>query len=270
MDYVTAHGVDVPALGFGTWPMRGETCRTAVRTALEYGYRHVDTAQMYQNEAAVGRAIADSGVPREDVFLVTKLLRGNLAHEDVLRSTAASLERLDTDYVDLLLIHSPSRSVPIEETIGAMNRLQAEGTVEHIGVSNFSVAQLEAAMEASETPVLTDQVEYHPFTSQSDLLEFCLDHDVVLTAYSPVARGRVLGNDTLGEIGERYGKTPAQVALRWLVQQEIVAAIPKAATPEHIAENVDVFDFELTPDEMERVFDLQGGLLTRLRARLGL
>lgn len=270
MDYVTVQGVEVPALGFGTWPMKGETCRTAVRTALEHGYRHVDTAQMYENEAAVGGAIADSAIPREEVFLVTKLLRGNLAHEDVLRSTAESLDHLDTDYVDLLLIHSPSRSVPIEESIGAMNRLQDEGAVEHIGVSNFSVAQLEAAIDASETPILTNQVEYHPFTGRGDLLEFCLDNDVMLTAYSPVARGRVLGNETLEEIGDRYGKTPAQVALRWLVQQEMVAAIPKAANPTHIAENVDVFDFELTAAEMDRIFDLGGGLMARLRSRLGL
>jgi len=270
MKYVTVEGVDVPALGFGTWPMKGEACRSAVRTALEHGYRHIDTAQMYENETAVGRAIAESEVPREDVFLVTKLLSGNLAHDDVLRTTRASLDRLDTDVVDLLLIHSPSRSVPIEESIGAMNRLQADGLVEHIGVSNFSVSQLEAAMDASETPILTDQVEYHPFTSQGDLLEFCLDHGVVLTAYSPLARGRVVGNETLEGIGERYGKTAAQVALRWLVQQELVAAIPKASTSEHIRENIELFDFELTDDEMERIFDLQGGLISRLRDRLGL
>ena len=270
MEYVTVQGVDVPALGFGTWPMKGETCRTAVRTALECGYRHVDTAQMYENEAAVGRAIAESDVPREEVFLVTKLRRGNLAREDVLRSTEESLDRLGTDVIDLLLVHSPSRSVPIEESIGAMNRLQAAGKVEHVGVSNFSVEQLQAAMDASETPILTDQVEYHPLASKGDLLEFCLDEGIVLTAYSPVARGRVLENETLREIGDRYGKTPAQVALRWLVQQETVAAIPKAENPEHIAENIDIFDFELATEEMERVFDLQGGLLTRLRQRLGL
>jgi diketogulonate reductase-like aldo/keto reductase len=270
MEYVTAHGVDVPALGFGTWPMKGETCRTAVRTALEAGYRHVDTAQMYENEAAVGRAIAESDVPRDEVFVVTKLRSGNLAHDDVLRTARESLDRLDTGGIDLLLIHSPSRSVPIEESIGAMNRLQAEGVVKHIGVSNFSVAQLESAMEASETPILTNQVEYHPFTSRSDLLEFCLEHGVMLTAYTPLARGRVTGDETLREIGERYGKTPAQVALRWLIQQGMVTAIPKAADPEHIAENVDVLHFELTAEEMERIFDLGGGLVARLRTLLGL
>ena len=270
MEYVTTQGVSVPSLGFGTWPMKGETCRTAVRTALDHGYRHIDTAQMYENESAVGNAIAETDVPREELFVVTKLLRGNLAHDDVLRTARGSLDRLDTGYIDLLLIHSPSRSVPIEESIGAMNELQAEGTVEHIGVSNFSVPQLEAAIDASETPILTNQVEYHPFTSKSDLLEFCLDHGIMLTAYSPVARGRVLKDETLQTIGERYEKTPAQVALRWLIQQELVAAIPKASGPEHIAENIDIFDFELTVEEMEQIFDLQGGLVSRLRSQLGL
>jgi diketogulonate reductase-like aldo/keto reductase len=269
MEYVSVHGVDVPALGFGTWQLRGDACREAVADAHDAGYRHVDTAQMYENEAAVGRAIADADVDREEVFLVTKILRRNLAREDVHRSVEESLDRLDT-YVDLLLIHAPSRTVPIEESIGAMNELQADGRVRHVGVSNFSASQLEAAMDASDTPILTNQVEYHPFRSQRDLLEFCLDEEVMLTAYSPVARTDVVGNETLREIGDRYGKTEAQVALRWLVQQPLVSAIPKAASAEHRAENLAIFDFELSDAEMERVFDLQGGLVSRLRSRLGL
>jgi diketogulonate reductase-like aldo/keto reductase len=269
MEHVTAAGVDVPALGFGTWPMKGETCRTAVEHALEVGYRHLDTAQMYNNEESVGRAIAESDLPREDVFLVTKILRENLAHDDVLRSVEESAQRLGTQ-IDLLLIHAPSRSVPIEESIGAMNELQGSGTVDHIGVSNFSVEQLRQAMAASDTPILTNQVEYHPFKSQSDLLEFCIENGVILTAYSPLGKGRVTGNETLGAIGARYEKTAAQVALRWLVQQKMVAAIPKASSPAHIEENVDVFDFELGGEEMEQIFDLQGGLVSRLRSHLGL
>ncbi|WP_152041151.1 aldo/keto reductase [Salinigranum salinum] len=269
MEHVTAAGVDVPALGFGTWPMKGETCRTAVEHALEVGYRHVDTAQMYNNEESVGRAIAESDVPREDVFLVTKILRKNLAHDDVLRSVEESAQRLGTE-IDLLLIHAPSRSVPIEESINAMNELQETGTVGHIGVSNFSVEQLRQAMAASDTPILTNQVEYHPFKSQSDLLEFCIGNGVILTAYSPLGKGRVVGNETLEAIGATYEKTAAQVAIRWLLQQEMVAAVPKASSPAHIEENVDIFDFELSDEEMERVFDLQGGLVSRLRTHLGL
>jgi diketogulonate reductase-like aldo/keto reductase len=268
VETVTAHGVDVPALGFGTWPLTGETCRTAVETALETGYRHVDTAQMYDNEAAVGRAMADADVAREDVFLVTKIRRGNLAHDDVLTSVAESRERLGT-HIDLLLIHAPSRSVPLEESIGAMNDLQDCGGVDHIGVSNFSVEQLREAIDVSASPIVTNQVEYHPYRSQRELLEFCVEHDVMLTAYSPLAEGRVAGDGTLAAIGEGYGKTAAQVALRWLVQQETVAAIPKATSRAHVEENFDIFDFRLDSDEMERIFELQGGIVSRLREVLG-
>lgn len=268
METVTVQGIEVPALGFGTWPLKGTECRLAVENALALGYRHLDTAQMYNNEAAVGDAIENSAVDRDDVFLVTKVLRKNLAYDDVLTSVKASLERLGTE-IDLLLIHAPSRTVPIEESIEAMNQLQDTGDVRHIGVSNFSVTQLQEAIDASETPILTNQVEYHPFESQDDILEFCIDNDIMLTAYSPVAEGRVTGNQVLKEIGEKYGKTPAQVALRWLIQHESVSAIPRAASREHREENIDIFDFELTAEDMARIFDLQGGLVTRLRTRLG-
>lgn len=205
MEYVNTQGIEVPALGLGTWQMKGRRCREAVENALELGYRHIDTAHMYNNEEAVGNAISNSAVDRSDVFLVTKILRRNLAYEDVLRSVNESLDRLGTT-VDLLLIHAPSRSVPVDESIRAMNELQGAGQVDHIGVSNFSVAQLQEAIDASETPILTNQVEYHPLKSQSDLLEFYIENDVMLTAYSPVARGRIIGHETLREIGARYGK----------------------------------------------------------------
>lgn len=270
MEYVSARGVEFPALGFGTARMTGETCRSAVRAALAAGYRHVDTAQMYDNESAVGRAIADSSVPREEVFLVTKVHRRNLAYDDVLDSVADSLDRLEIESIDLLLIHAPSQTVPIEESISAMNRLQRENDIEHVGVSNFSIVQLEEAMTASETPIVTNQVRYNPFTERNDLLEFCLENDIVLTAYSPLARGSVATEETLAEMGGRYGKSAAQVGLRWLLQQPAVSAIPKAQRPEHLRENIDVFNFELTTEEMDRIFDLQGGLVTRLRNRLGL
>jgi 2,5-diketo-D-gluconate reductase B len=269
MEHVTVRDVEIPAPGFGTARLTGDDCRDAVADALELGYRHIDTAQMYDNEAAVGDAIVSANVDREDAFLVTKIHRRNLAHGDVLESVAGSLDRLGTT-IDLLLIHAPSRTVPIEESIEAMNELQDEGSVRHIGVSNFSVGQMEEAIAASETPILTNQVEYHPFEDRGDLLAFCIENEIMLTAYSPLARGRVAGNDVLEEIGARYGKTGAQVALRWLLQQEMVAPIPKAASHEHRATNLDILDFELTDCEMERVFELQGGLLARLRGRLGL
>jgi diketogulonate reductase-like aldo/keto reductase len=269
VETVTSHGVAVPALGLGTYPMTGDSCRTAVGTALELGYRHVDTAQMYDNEAAVGDAIAASPVPREEVFVVTKLDRGNLGHGDVLTSTRESRRRLGVDTVDLLLIHAPG-SVPVAETIGAMNELQAAGEVAHVGVSNFSVAQLRAAIEASNTPVVTNQVKYNPYRDRSDLLAYCVEQDVILTAYTPLAAGRVADDDELAAIGESHGKSPTQVALRWLLQQQLVAAIPKASSRAHLAENIDVFDFELTDAEMRQVFERQGGLADRVRSLLGL
>jgi 2,5-diketo-D-gluconate reductase B len=270
MQHVTVQGVAVPAVGLGTWQMTGEECRNAVMTGLEQGYRHIDTAQMYGNEDAVGAAVAASDVDRTDVFLTTKLDRGNQSDDAVLRSVEQSLERLGMEYIDLLLIHTPSRSVPIEETIGAMNRLQREETVRHIGVSNFSIQQTKEAVEASDTPILTNQVKYHPFHGQTDLIEYCIENDVLLTAYSPLARGDVVTDDTLTAIGERYGKTASQVALRWLIQQPNVIPIPKASNRDHLTENIAVFDFELTDEEMQQVFELQGGLLDGVRDRLGL
>ncbi len=255
MQHVSVQGVSVPALGLGTYTMKGEVCRRACREAFELGYRHVDTAQMYDNEAAVGAAIDASAVPREAFFVVTKLLRRNLAPGDVRKSFEASLDRLDMAFVDLLLIHAPSRSVPIPETIGAMNELQDEGLVDHIGVSNFSVDQCRTAMRASRTPVLTNQVKYHPFHAQDKMLAFCVENDQMLTAYTPLARGRILEDDTLRDIAERRGKTPAQVALRWLIQQPNVAAIPRSQSPDHLRENIKLFDFTLTDDEMKRVFE---------------
>jgi len=270
MEYVTVGDVAVPALGLGTYRLRGETCVETVREALEMGYRHVDTAEFYDNQQAVGRAIRTASVDREDVFLTTKVWRSNLTHDQVLRSARESLDALGLEYVDLLLIHWPSRTVPVEETIAAMTQLHEAGRTRHIGVSNFSVDQLRDAMQVADVPILTNQVEYHPFTGQDALVEFCIENEVMLTAYSPLAKGEVAGDETLTAIGDRYGKSTTQVALRWLVQQEMVAAIPKAASTAHLRENLDIFDFELTDTEMRQVFDYHGGLAQSLRKWLGL
>ena len=271
MEYVTVGGTEVPALGFGTARMDeyDEQYRT-VSAALETGYRHVDTAQIYGSEGAVGDAIEESDHDREELFLTTKLADGNREHEAVLESTAESLDRLGTEYVDLLLIHSPNDGIGHEETIGAMNELQAEGRVEHVGVSNFSVRQTAEAIELSETPILTNQVKYNPYESQADLLAYCIDEGVMLTAYSPLAVGDVVGDEVLESIGERYGKSAAQVALRWLLQQPMVSPIPMSSSPGHIRENFALFDFELDDAELREVFELQGGLPEELADRLGL
>jgi diketogulonate reductase-like aldo/keto reductase len=262
----------LPPVGFGTYRMGGYECYNAVRRALDAGYRHIDTAMAYENEAVVGRALESSDVDRDDVFLTTKV-KGYpelLEYDRLIEAAEGCLDRLGTDRVDLLLVHWWNPVSDMEEVFAAMDRLVAEGKVDHVGVSNFSVDQLRRAMAAANEPILTNQVEYHPFKSQDDVLEFCIDNDLMLTAYSPVARKDVIGNDVLEEIGARYGKTEAQVALRWLIQQENVSAIPKSSSREHQKENFDILDFELSNDEMERIFELQGGLITQVRNRLGL
>ncbi len=254
MEQQTIKGEKVPSLGLGTWRLTGEECTKAVERALALGYRHIDTAQVYGNEGEVGRGIQSSGVDREEIFLVTKVWTSDFSYERTVQSTRESLRKLCTDYVDLLLMHWPNPSVPLEETLGAMRELQEEGSVRHVGVSNFPPSMVEEA--AQHATVFCNQVEYHPYRAQDGLLEQAREMDYLLTAYSPVARGAVLNDGTLLEIGKAHGKTPAQVALRWLIQQEKVAAIPKARSEDHLKSNLDVFDFELSDEEMERIFEL--------------
>ncbi len=253
MEYVTVQGVEVPKLGLGTWRLTGDDCRSAVETALELGYRHVDTAQAYGNERQVGAAIASSDVDREDVFLTSKLKGGNRDYDGVLRSTDESLAKLRTDHLDLLLIHWPNRRVPTRETLDAMAELVENGSVKHVGVSNFKREALAEARDYADVPIFTDQVQFHPYWDQTDLLDYCDIHDVLLTAYSPLGHGGVLRDPVLAEVGEEYDKSPAQVALRWVTQHEPVATIPKATSREHLEANLEVFDFELTDEEMERI-----------------
>lgn len=253
MEYVTVGEESVPALGLGTYRLRGSDCERVVREALELGYRHVDTAEMYGNESAVGRGLRSADVDRDAVFLTTKVWRTNLEYDDVLRSVDQSLDHLGIDAVDLLLVHWPSHTVPIEETLEAFNRIHDEGAARHIGVSNFDLEQLREAMAVSDAPIFADQVRYHPRVDRTALRAFCAEHDLLLTAYSPLGKGSIADDATLGDIGTRYGKTAAQVALRWLIQQDRVAAIPKAASPDHLRENIAVFDFALTADEMATI-----------------
>ena len=262
---VEVGGATIPKLGLGTWQNTGEQCADTVATALELGYRHVDTAQAYDNEERVGEGLAAADVDRADVFLTTKVWRSNLRYDDVVDSVHGSLDRLGVDAVDLLLIHWPHPRVPVEETLRAMADLRDDGLVDHLGVANFTRSQLAEALRVADGPLVTDQVLYHPFKDQSDLRAFCVDEDVALTAYSPLARGAVVGDDLLAEIGRRHDKTAAQVALRWLVQQEGVVAIPKATGPEHLAENLAVFDFSLTDAEMARIHERRPGIGRRLR-----
>jgi 2,5-diketo-D-gluconate reductase B len=254
MEYLTIKGEKVPSLGLGTYRLTGEACVRAVGRALSMGYRHVDTAQMYGNEAEVGRGIEDAGVDREEIFLTTKVWTSDFAHDRVVRKTRESLEKLRTEYVDLLLMHWPGDGVPLGETLGAMRELQEVGSVLHIGVSNFSPSLVEEAAEHAE--VFCNQVQYHPYRSQDDLLGQAQEMDYLLTAYTPLSRGGVGQDTTLKEIGEAHNKTATQAALRWLLQQDKVCPIPKATGEEHLEENLDVFDFELSDEEMDRIFSL--------------
>ena len=254
MERQTIKGEKVPALGLGTWRLSGEECRRTVERALALGYRHIDTAQMYRNEDEVGKGMQSSGVNREEVFLTTKVWPSDFSYKRIIETTRESLKRLRTDRVDLLLMHWPSQGVPLEETLSAMRELQEEGSVRHIGVSNFPPSMVEDATRHAE--IFCNQVEYHPYQAQDDLLEQAKEMDYLLTAYRPLSKGTILNDETLQEIAEVHGKTPAQVALRWLIQQEKVAAIPKATSEDHLKSNLDVFDFELSEEEMEHIFGL--------------
>jgi len=257
---LTVQGVRIPKLGFGTWEITGADAAEAVRDALQLGYRHIDTARAYGNEAGVGRGLADSGVERENVFLTTKLWYSQLAPAQVRVQLEGSLRDLATDYVDLLLIHWPSEEVALEQTLRAMAALRDEGKVRHLGVSNFPSVLVREALELA--PIIADQVEYHPYLAQPELLALARERDMMLTAYSPFAHGRLLGDAVLGEIGAAHDKSPGQVALRWLLDQPQVAAIPKASSHVNRAANLEVFDFELSDDERGRIASLARGVRT--------
>jgi 2,5-diketo-D-gluconate reductase B len=248
---IEIQGTRVPRLGFGTWQIEGSDATEAVRDALEIGYRQIDTARAYGNEAEVGAGIAGSGVDREDIFLTTKIFPGDFEPDAVKAAAEDSLRSLRTDYLDLLLLHWPDDSVPLERTLAALAELREAGRIRNLGVSNFPAGLLAQALE--HAPVFCDQVEYHPFLGQGPVLELARERDLLVTAYSPLAHGRVPGDETLSEIGSSHGKTAGQVALRWLLDQPAVSPIPKASSHERRVENFEVFDFALSDEERARI-----------------
>jgi 2,5-diketo-D-gluconate reductase B len=254
---LTVQGVEIPKLGLGTWQITGADATEAVRDALELGYRHIDTAVAYGNHVVVGRGLAASPVDRDDVVLTTKLWYEDLDAAGVQRQIEDALRDLATDRVDLLLVHWPSADVPIAETLGAMLAAQDAGRVRHLGVSNFPTRHLLEALE--HAPLVTDQVEFHAYLGQPELLALCRERDVALTAYSPFAHGGLLDDPVLARIGEAHGKSAGQVALRWLLDQPNVGAVPKAASHANRAANLDVFDFELTDEQRGAIAGLQRG-----------
>lgn len=239
----------IPQLGLGTFQLRGKTCSDVVASAIAIGYRHVDTAQGYGNEAAVGAGVAESGVPREQIFITTKVQPQRMSDGDLQRSVEESLVRLGTSYVDLVLLHWPNPAIPLRDTIRALNEVKRRGLARHIGLSNFTARRLEEALELTEEPFVAEQIEYHPFLDQRIMLERLRAAGMAIIAYCPLALGRVIGEPAIERIARQHKATPAQVSLRWLVQQPGVVAIPKTASLGRLQENLSIYDFTLTDGE---------------------
>jgi len=246
-------GVSVPRLGLGTWPLAGETCARAVEAALALGYRHVDTAEMYGNEREVGEGLRASGVARKDVFLTSKVWHEHLAPDAMMRAAEGSLERLGIDRLDLFLIHWPSREVPVREAVRGLCAVHARGLARAVGISNFPVALVEEAVAAASVQLAVNQVEYHPYLDQSAVRAVLARHGMGLTAYCPLARGKVLDEPVIVAIAKRLGTSAAAVTIAWLLAQEGVVAIPKSASPERLGENLAALDVRLTAQDVAAI-----------------
>jgi len=253
---ITAHGAQMPAIGFGTMELPHRPAEL-VAAAIASGYRHIDTARKYGTEERVGEGIRASGIARNELFVTTKVTEENAREADFLRSVETSLKALNLDHVDLLLVHWPQPKVPFSETLGALAKAKRSGLTRHIGVSNFTLAMLDEAVNVCPEPLVTNQIEYHAYLPQDRMIAALKRHGMILTAYCPVARGKLLDDPVVGEIAKARGKTHAQICLRWLIQQSMVAAVPRALEEQHIVENLDLFNFSLTNEEMWRLFDLR-------------
>jgi 2,5-diketo-D-gluconate reductase B len=259
---VEAKGARIPLIGLGTWDLRGRVCARAVEQALRLGYRHIDTAEMYDNEREVGEGLRASDVKRNEVFVTTKIWPSHFAPRELERAARDCLVRLRLSEVDLMLLHWPNPQIPLKETLGALDKVKRDGLARNIGVSNFGVPLLEEALRTSSEPLICNQFECHPFLDQSKLIAACRQHGVAIVAYSPIAKGRVRDDEVLSRIGAAHKKTAAQVSLRFLVQQNIVV-IPRTSKVERLAENAAIFDFTLSEREMADI-----GTLTRRDGRL--
>ena len=252
MEIEIIDGSNIPRMGFGTFQITGEECIRSVEDAIAIGYRHIDTARAYGNETEVGKAIKNSGVSREELFLTTKIWRDELHPERIPRAISSSLKNLQTDYVDLCLIHWPVEDVPVADTLGAMEKEKQKGNIRHLGVSNFTTRHLQQ-VEQSGVRTITNQVEYHAMLDQSKVMNKLREMDMSLSAYSPLARGRLIDHPVLQRIGEKYGKLPSQVALRWLLDQQSIWVLPKTKSHERRVTNFEVFDFHLDEEDHEKI-----------------
>ena len=259
MFYHTTDHAKIPRLGLGTWQLKGDDCAYAVAKAIEIGYRHIDTAQAYENEAEVGRGLRDSGIAREDVFLTTKVWMDKIKDEKVVGSMARSLDALQVDQVDLCLLHWPVADMPIEAQVSQLAGVKTSGKAALIGVSNYNNRQLLDALTLCPERLSAVQCEYHPLLDQDPILKTARGFDMLFTSYSPIGQGtsgEVLTNPAVTRVAEYHGKTPTQVVLRWHLQQANVAPIPKASSEEHLRENFDVFGWDLTAADMKTLYGL--------------
>ncbi|PSP66594.1 aldo/keto reductase [Halobacteriales archaeon QH_8_67_27] len=245
-------GDELPQIGFGTWNIQGETLQEGVRTALDAGYTHIDTAEGYKNEAEIGEVLAE--YDRDDVFLTSKVLAKNLNYDSLLESCRDSLNRLGTDYLDLYLIHWPNPAISLRESLDAMATLHDEGLVRNVGVSNFSAYQLSCAHHVSDVPIAVSQIEFHPWFQRPNLVQYCRETDTVVEAAAPLARTEVFEDDVVQELADRYDKQPAQIVLKWAIERGIVV-LPKSSSPEHVRANFDLFDWSLTDDDLAALDD---------------
>lgn len=248
-------GYSIPVIGLGTWLMSGRECFDSVLIALENGYRHIDTASAYENEDDIGQAIKVSGLNRKELFLTSKVWYQKLRYKDVIDQCNSSLEKLGTDYLDLLLIHWPNKFIPLEDTFKAFERLIEEHKVHSIGVSNFTINHLSDAIKSTILPISVNQIEFHPFLYQKEILEYCMEKDIVVTAYSPLARGKVFESDLLQKIAQKKECSPGQITIAWLLKKGMVA-IPKSSSEEHIIANLQALSINLTEDESAQIDSL--------------
>jgi diketogulonate reductase-like aldo/keto reductase len=243
----------MPVIGFGTWNVSGDECARSVTEALKVGYRHIDTASGYRNEDRVGEGIRASGVARDDIFITTKVSPDNLDDSAFKASVERSLKLIGVDQVDLVLIHWPSKVLPVADTIASLNAVKRNGWARHIGVSNFTVKLLGEAWKATREPLVTNQCEYHPYLNQDKLIDACREHSMIFTAFSPLARRVVLEDPVIAGIAKAKGRTASQVVLRWEIQQPNIVVIPKSTNPGRIRSNFEIFDFALDDSEMAAV-----------------
>ncbi|MEM2138997.1 MAG: aldo/keto reductase [Candidatus Woesearchaeota archaeon] len=251
---------NIPSLGLGTYKLLEEDCFNSVRNAVLNGYSLIDTAEYYDNEIQIGKAIKslieEKKITRKDIFIISKVWHDHLRYDDVIDACNDSLKKLETNYIDLYLIHWPNKNISMEETFEAFEKLHNEGKINHIGVSNFTINHLKEAFSISKLPILFNEVEFHPYLYQKDLLDFCNKNNVKIIAYSPIARGLVNENTLILDLAKKYKKMPTQISLRWLYQLGIIS-IPKATSEDHIKENMDIFDFEISKEDIEKINKLE-------------